>query len=362
MEPKTSGETKALTKPGGKVSEKVPSEMVVVPEVKRELTVDEMVNQIVKVKDLYKRVMKSNIHYGVIPGCGDKPTLLKPGAEMLLLMFQLTSKIEDKIIREFDNGHREYEIVLGLYHRATGTFWGNGTGLCTTMEKKYRYRGGSRKCPTCGKESIIKGQEKYGGGWLCWKKKDGCGAKFKDEDTSITSQSVDKIENPDIADEYNTVLKMAKKRALTDATLNATAVSDIFTQDIEDKQNGSTTQSDTQKKSEPQKKAPPKDITPEKSIHDELTDLILENLNILGCKTREQKEEISGLTNDKFKTAPIELLKEVNDRLKKAVLEMPAHEKPIEGKIPFDESLKGKVAPEENTDKLFEEIENEGGK
>jgi hypothetical protein len=36
------------------------------------------------------------------------------------------------------------------------------------------------------------------------------------------------------ADLANTILKMAKKRALIDAVLTATAASDIFTQDIED--------------------------------------------------------------------------------------------------------------------------------
>jgi hypothetical protein len=44
----------------------------------------------------------------------------------------------------------------------------------------------------------------------------------------------EKMENPDIADTYNTVLKMAKKRAYIDGILSATAASDIFTQDIED--------------------------------------------------------------------------------------------------------------------------------
>ena len=43
-----------------------------------------------------------------------------------------------------------------------------------------------------------------------------------------------KGENPDIADCYNTVLKMAYKRALVAATLNATAASDIFIQDLDD--------------------------------------------------------------------------------------------------------------------------------
>ena len=43
-----------------------------------------------------------------------------------------------------------------------------------------------------------------------------------------------RIEHDNPADYYNTVLKMAKKRAHVDAVLTATAASDIFTQDIED--------------------------------------------------------------------------------------------------------------------------------
>ena len=36
-------------------------------------------------------------------------------------------------------------------------------------------------CPSCGKKgAIIKSKEEYGGGYLCYKKKGGCGAKFKD--------------------------------------------------------------------------------------------------------------------------------------------------------------------------------------
>ena len=33
-------------------------------------------------------------------------------------------------------------------------------------------------CPDCGKDAIIKGKEEYGGGWLCYKAKGGCGSKF----------------------------------------------------------------------------------------------------------------------------------------------------------------------------------------
>jgi hypothetical protein len=50
----------------------------------------------------------------------------------------------------------------------------------------------------------------------------------------VKYQDAARQENPDIADVYNTVLKMAKKRALVDATITACAASDIFTQDMEE--------------------------------------------------------------------------------------------------------------------------------
>ena len=41
-------------------------------------------------------------------------------------------------------------------------------------------------CPLCGAVgSIIKGRPEYGGGYLCYGKKGGCGARFKDDDTRI---------------------------------------------------------------------------------------------------------------------------------------------------------------------------------
>jgi len=43
-----------------------------------------------------------------------------------------------------------------------------------------------------------------------------------------------RIENEDIADVYNTVLKIAKKRAHIDTTLTVTGAADLFTQDLID--------------------------------------------------------------------------------------------------------------------------------
>jgi hypothetical protein len=197
------------------------------------MTAADVRGQVNLIQSVMKEVMQEGQHFGKVPGCGDKPALLKPGAEKLGMVFRLapTFKIER---REMDNGHREYEVVCTLNHITSGQCYGEGVGCCSTKESKYRYRSAGRRCPACGKETIIRGKQEYGGGWLCFAKKGGCGAKYPAGDVQIESQSEGKSENPDIADTYNTVLKMAKKRAQVDAILTATAASDIFTQDIED--------------------------------------------------------------------------------------------------------------------------------
>lgn len=150
------------------------------------LAVRDQVNQI---QALMKNALQDGTHYGTVPGCGKKPTLLLPGAEKIALMFGWSyDTVVDQ--RDLDGGHREYTVTVKLIDRKTGQLMGTGIGLCTTMESKYRYR--------------------------------------RDKRTNKRS------ENPDIADVYNTVLKMAKKRALVDAVKSTAAASDIFTQDIED--------------------------------------------------------------------------------------------------------------------------------
>lgn len=55
-------------------------------------------------------------------------------------------------------------------------------------------------CPRCGVVgSIIQGRPEYGGGWLCYKKKNGCGAKFE-VDPRVASSNVD---NPTGEPEYD---------------------------------------------------------------------------------------------------------------------------------------------------------------
>ena len=172
--------------------------------------------------------------YGVIPGTS-KPTLLKPGAEKITKIMGLSDRYEIlEKLEDWDKPLFRYLIKCTLASLKNGVVISEGMGECNSYESKYRYRDAQRKCPACGAEAIIKGKEEYGGGWLCFKKKGGCGATFADTDPLIIDQSVGKVDNEDIFSLVNTILKMAEKRALVDAALHAGRLSNVFTQDIED--------------------------------------------------------------------------------------------------------------------------------
>lgn len=196
------------------------------------LTVQDVQAQVNLIQHVMRQVMKKDEHYGVIPGTGTKPTLLKAGAEKLCLTFRLDPQYEST--ERYEGQHLTIKSKCTLWHIPSGQRFGSGEGSCSTHESKYAYRNAARKCPACGADAIIKGKAEYGGGWLCFGKKGGCGTKFADGDHTIEGQQTGRVPNEDLADQYNTVLKMANKRSLVAAVLNATAASDIFTQDIED--------------------------------------------------------------------------------------------------------------------------------
>jgi ribosomal protein L37AE/L43A len=198
-----------------------------------ELTVDEMVAQIDKIHDCMRRAMREGEDYGVIPGTGSKPTLLKPGAEKLCLMFRLAP--DPQSVESWDGAHLTVKSKIILMHIPTQEIWGSGEGSCSTKESKYAYRMAKRICPRCDNETITRSKD---GGWFCWRKRGGCGAQFPEGDPTIEGQKIGRIPNPDLPDQYNTVLKMADKRGLVAAVLNVTAASAIFTQDLEDTHDG----------------------------------------------------------------------------------------------------------------------------
>jgi hypothetical protein len=203
----------------------------------------DVVAQVRLVQEVMKSVMRDGEHYGKIPGTA-KPTLYKAGAEKLSLTFRFAADFEVETINlalsgEAPMGHREVRVLCKLTHIPTGKFWGSGVGSCSTMESKYRYREGVEVVKeTDGSPRMVPG--KY------WAEKDpsqrdasllggkGYRPKKIDGEWFVVKDSGEKVEYPDPADYYNTILKMAKKRAHVDAVISATAASDILTQDLED--------------------------------------------------------------------------------------------------------------------------------
>lgn len=254
--------------------------------------VDEMVEAH---KDLAKFIqgsLEKGRDFGEIPGTGS-PSLLKPGAERLLIGFGCVAEFEimeqdvdhnhantyvskkwiDADPPLLENGRTDKQATdamkaagthrwrkgndgwiwqeamtesgesLGLYryairailkHRATGEVVGTGVGSCSSMESKY-------------------------------------------------------IRAP--RDAENTILKMAKKRALIDAVLTTFGLSDRFTQDVEDMEENRAANSGQQTEPTQTAKNPTKVQTPDqrnaaKWLKElELTVSETKEINAL-CKTR----------------------------------------------------------------------------
>ncbi len=160
-----------------------------------------------EVTQLIQRALTKGVDYDAIPGTGDKPSLLKPGAERLNLAFGAAPEYEivekeidhDREVRwtkrkkEWNNRFKgdktfswkmEEGISIGLYRyvircriKRAGRLLAECIGTCSTLESKY-------------------------------------------------------IDRP--RDCENTALKMAQKRAYVGATLHAYGLSNRFTQDVED--------------------------------------------------------------------------------------------------------------------------------
>lgn len=133
-------------------------------------------NKIGQFQQLVQKQLRQNHDFGVIPGT-PKPTLLKPGAEKILMLLGLRSEFEiADSTRDFDKAFFQYQVKCSLFKG--DMLITQGLGAANNRESRY------------------KKQDPY---------------------------TVD-----------NTVLKMAKKRALIDATLLVASLSDIFNQDLDD--------------------------------------------------------------------------------------------------------------------------------
>lgn len=182
------------------------------------------------IQEAQQNAMIDGTDYGVVPGT-KKPTLLKPGAEKLSVLFQLDVQLSNEK-RWGPGDHLTVVSKATVFHAPTGSRLGYGEGVCSTRERKYAYRQAKLSCPECSEETIFK--SKKNPGWFCWAAKGGCGANFNADDKRITGQNLGQVDNPDLPDAWNTIVKMAEKRARVDAVLAVTGASALFTQDVED--------------------------------------------------------------------------------------------------------------------------------
>lgn len=196
------------------------------------LPIEQLLAQVKSIQEVMESVMKKDEHYGVIPGC-DKPSLYKAGAEKLSFVFRMAPEfiVEEKTV---DREHREYRVTCTMRQIGTEIILGSGVGVASTMESKWRFRNTKkiteRDVPKeywdLRKADAKTAQELLGG--------PGFSAVKDDRGQWKIAKVSGKTENDNPADVYNTILKMAKKRAHVDAILTCTAASDIFSQDLED--------------------------------------------------------------------------------------------------------------------------------
>lgn len=163
------------------------------------------------VQEFFKEIMVKDEDFGVIPGT-QKPSLYKPGAEKLCELYGFAALVKSKTEeRDFDTGFYRVEFVLQMVHRSSGVVVGEGVGECSTYESKYRYRWVSEnKVPRhLDKEDLL----------------------FEEKEGQYGAYRSYRIPNEDMHSQWNTVLKMAYKRAYVGLTLQCTRSSGIFTQE-----------------------------------------------------------------------------------------------------------------------------------
>lgn len=178
---------------------------------------NEMKQKYDAVQEFFKEVMVKDEDFGVIPGT-QKPSLYKPGAEKLCELYGFAAIVKSREEeRSFETGFYRVSFTLQMVHRGSGTVVGEGVGECSTNESKYMYRWVSEyKLP----KHLDKDE-------LLFEEKD----EWKDGQKTGRTYRQYRVPNEDLFSQWNTVLKMAYKRAYVGLTLQCTRSSGIFTQE-----------------------------------------------------------------------------------------------------------------------------------
>jgi hypothetical protein len=181
--------------------------------------VQQTMAKVAQVQAVIQNTLQEGKDYGKIPGAGDKPSLFKPGAEKVLTVFGISPQyeFETKIEDYTGKGFFMYTIRCNLYRQTPDgelRVIGQGVGSANSRESKYYGKWYTEK-------KLPEGVDKN----TC---------KSRERDGNYGKYTEYYVEADDGLSLANTILKMAKKRAMVDATLTVASLSDLFTQDIED--------------------------------------------------------------------------------------------------------------------------------
>jgi hypothetical protein len=171
------------------------------------LSVGQIKQRMQQLHDLLKFAMRKEQHYGVIPGT-NKPSLWKAGAEKIATMFGL--RIEIAVLEERITEDEVFYRCRATARNGSGDIIGTAEGVCSTSEKKYRWRE-----PVHPKEY----------------------AAYPDHRKRVTySRSGAEIKQvrQEPGDLINTLCQMAGKRAFVQVIRTATGATDIFAADPSD--------------------------------------------------------------------------------------------------------------------------------
>lgn len=168
-----------------------------------------------RLQEFYGQMLKPGSDFGIIPGVA-KPSLWKPGAEKLILLLNLTVKIE-RTGEILDLDKQFYSCSYKATAVKPNGISFDCEGSCNVFEDKYRYiyetvEGEKPTAEVIAEMTRNKmGRMKAINGINYWQIK---------------------IENMSRIGLMNTVQKIAQKRAFVGAVLVASGASTIFTQDL----------------------------------------------------------------------------------------------------------------------------------
>ena len=171
--------------------------------------------QVAQIEAVRKAVMRPDVHYGEIPGC-KAPVLFAAGAEKLQLTFRLAPEytVEDLSTA----AERRYRVTCTIRSIHTGSFLGNAVAECSSEEEKYAWR---RALNDEEYEATAPELRRV--------------AYKRQERGKI--EAVRQIHTVP-ADQANTVLAMASKRAQVRAVRGVLAASDLFADGFEARAEG----------------------------------------------------------------------------------------------------------------------------